>query len=100
VTVQETLGITPIGVPIDATAGRSTDSGAVAEQLRHLPGVSHIAGNGTLRIYCDDGFDMLCKAVTLLEEGGIRASVSMVEPSLEDAFSIFVNNSGEAENAN
>ena len=30
--------------------------------------------------------------MTLLEEAGTRATVSMVEPSLEDAFSIFVNN--------
>jgi hypothetical protein len=34
----------------------------------------------------------------VLKEAGTRASVSMVEPSLEDAFSIFVKNGKEAVN--
>jgi ABC-2 type transport system ATP-binding protein len=92
VTVQEMLEITPLAAPVDTLTG----SESVAEQLEKLPGVSHIAGNGTLRLYCDDGFEVLCKAMTLLQKAGVRASVSMVEPSLEDAFSIFVSNGEEA----
>ena len=61
-------------------------------QLQQLPGVSRISGNGTLRLYCDDGFAVLSDVVNVLKQAGVKASVSMVEPSLEDAFSILVNN--------
>ena len=61
-------------------------------QLQQLPGVSHISGNGTLRLYCDDGFSVLSEVVNVLQQAGVKASVSMVEPSLEDAFSILVTN--------
>ena len=61
-------------------------------QLQQLPGVSHVSGNGTLRLYCDDGFSVLSEVVGVLKQAGVKASVSMVEPSLEDAFSILVTN--------
>ncbi len=68
---------------------------AVTERLWQLPGVNHVTGNGTIRLYCDDGFSVLREVVTVLAGAGTRASVSMVEPSLEDAFSIFVSNGQE-----
>jgi len=72
-----------------------TDRADMALRLQELPGVSHATGNGTLRLYCDDGFSVLRQAVAVLEQAGVKATVSMVEPSLEDAFSIFVNNGRE-----
>jgi ABC-2 type transport system ATP-binding protein len=86
VTVQETVEVT---VP---------DQDVVLERLRQLPGVNHATGNGTIRLYCQDGFSVLKEVVTALEEVGTKASVSMVEPSLEDAFSILVNNGWEVTN--
>jgi ABC-2 type transport system ATP-binding protein len=64
-------------------------------QLQQLPGVSHVAVNGTYRLYCSDGFSVLSDVVAMLKQAGVKASVSMVEPSLEDAFSILVNNGKE-----
>jgi len=63
-----------------------------------LPGVSHVAHNGALRLYANDGFALLREVVSVLDQAGARATVSMVEPSLEDAFSILVNNSQEVAN--
>ncbi len=68
----------------------------IAQRLRQLPGVNRAVGTDTIRLYCDDGFAVLTQVVKVLEQAGTRASVSMVEPSLEDAFSIFVNNGKEA----
>lgn len=87
VTVQE---IVEVSVP---------DPDGIVELLRGLPGVSRAAGNGTVRLYCDDGFSVLKQVVALLDRASAKASVSMVEPSLEDAFSIFVNNSKEVSDA-
>jgi ABC-2 type transport system ATP-binding protein len=84
VTVQETVQV--------SVASKD----GIAERLRRLPGVNRADGNGTIRLYCDDGFAVLSQVVTVLKEAGTKASVSMVEPSLEDAFSIFVNNGKEA----
>jgi ABC-2 type transport system ATP-binding protein len=84
VTLQETVQVT---VP-------SQDG--IAQRLRQLPGVNRAVGNETIRLYCDDGFAVLSQVVTALEEAGTKASVSMVEPSLEDAFSVFMNNGKEA----
>jgi ABC-2 type transport system ATP-binding protein len=84
VTVQETVQVTVL----------SQDG--VAQRLRQLPGVNRAVGNDTIRLYCDDGFAVLSQVVAVLEKAGTKASVSMVEPSLEDAFSIFVNNGKEA----
>jgi ABC-2 type transport system ATP-binding protein len=83
VTVQETVQV--------SVASKD----GIAERLRQLPGVNRAEGNGTIRLYCDDGFAVLSQVVTVLKEAGTRGSVSMVEPSLEDAFSIFVNNGKE-----
>jgi ABC-2 type transport system ATP-binding protein len=64
----------------------------ILERLRRLPGVNRVADNGTVRLYCDNGFSVLREVVDVLDGVGTKVSVSMVEPSLEDAFSIFVNN--------
>ena len=68
------------------------DQQVVAELLQQLPGASHIAIDDAIRLYGDDGFSLLRETVMALDAANIKASVSMVEPSLEDAFSIFVNN--------
>jgi ABC-2 type transport system ATP-binding protein len=83
VTVQETVEVA------------TQDGDAIVEQLRELPGVSRATTEGALRLYCDDGFAVLKEVVAVLDRSGARASVSMVEPSLEDAFSILVNNGRE-----
>ena len=89
VTVQETVEVA------------MQDGAAIVEQLQQLPGVTHATtGNwsycSALRLYCDDGFAVLKEVVALLDRSGVKAAVSMVEPSLEDAFSIFVKNGKEA----
>jgi ABC-2 type transport system ATP-binding protein len=84
VTVQETVEVTMHG------------GDAIMAQLQGLPGVTHATTEDALRLYCDDGFAVLKEVVAMLDRSGARASVSMVEPSLEDAFSIFVNNGKEA----
>jgi ABC-2 type transport system ATP-binding protein len=83
VTVQETVQVSMV----------SPDG--VAKRLRQLPGVNRADGDNTIRLYCDDGFAVLSQVVAVLKEAGTRASVSMVEPSLEDAFSIFMKNGRE-----
>jgi ABC-2 type transport system ATP-binding protein len=83
VTVQETIEIS------------MDDGDAVVTQLRHLPGVTRATTEGAIRLYCDDGFAVLKEVVATLDRSGARASVSMIEPSLEDAFSIFVSNGKE-----
>jgi ABC-2 type transport system ATP-binding protein len=80
VTVQEIVEVS--GVEEDGLVHR----------LQQLPGVARATGNGALRLYSEDAFSILKQAVALLDEAGVKASVSMVEPSLEDAFSIFVKN--------
>ena len=84
VTVQEIVEVTGV------------DQDGLARQLRQLPGVTHATGNGTLRLYSEDGFSILKQAVALLDDADAKASVSMVEPSLEDAFGIFVEERGGA----
>jgi len=83
VTVQETVQVSVL----------SKDG--IAQRLRQLPGVNRAEGNNPIRLYCDDGFAVLNQVVTLLKEVGTRGTVSMVEPSLEDAFSIFMKNGKE-----
>ena len=68
------------------------DQKVVAELLQQLPGANHVAIDDAIRLYGDDGFSLLRETVMALDAANIKASVSMVEPSLEDAFSIFVNN--------
>ena len=86
VTVQDTVQVSFV------------NPNGIAQRLRQLPGVNRAIGNETMRLYCDDGFAVLSQVVTVLKEAGTRASVSMVEPTLEDAFSIFVNNGKETAN--
>jgi ABC-2 type transport system ATP-binding protein len=80
VTVQESVEVAGV------------DQDGLAQRLQQLPGVARATGNGALRLYGEDAFSILKQAVALLDEAGVKASVSMVEPSLEDAFSIFVKN--------
>jgi len=74
------------------------DQDELAQRLQQLPGVSHAAHNGALRLYTNDGFSLLHEVVSVLDQAGVKAAVSMVEPSLEDAFSIFVNHNREVGN--
>ena len=83
VTVQETVQVSIL----------SKDG--LAQRLRQLPGVNRAEGDDPIRLYCNDGFAVLSQVVTALKEAGTRGTVSMVEPSLEDAFSIFVKNGKE-----
>jgi ABC-2 type transport system ATP-binding protein len=71
---------------------RAPSRDGIVGRLRQLPGVNRVADNGTVRLYCDNGFSVLREVVDVLDGVGTKVSVSMVEPSLEDAFSIFVNN--------
>ncbi len=80
VVVQETV---EVGVPLD---------NPVVGQLTSLPGVNQSTDDGVLRLYSDDAYTLLHAIVTVLDGAGIRAPVRMVEPSLEDAFSVFVAN--------
>lgn len=73
------------------------DDDPIVEQLRGLPGVSQVTIQDSIRLYCDDGFSVLKQVVSVLDRAGTKASVSMVEPSLEDAFSIFVNDGRETD---
>lgn len=68
------------------------DQEGVAELLQQLPSANRIAVDDAIRLYGDDGFSLLRETVMALDAANIKASVSMVEPSLEDAFSIFVDN--------
>lgn len=70
----------------------------LVQRLLQLTGVSHVAHNGALRLYANDGFSLLREVVSVLDQAGARATVSMVEPSLEDAFSILVHNGREVKN--
>lgn len=72
----------------------------IAGRLQQLPGVNRAEGNDPIRLYCDDGFAVLSQVVTALKEIGARATVSMVEPTLEDAFSIFMKNGKEVPHVN
>ena len=86
VSVQETVEV----------AGAGQDG--LVQRLQQLPGVSHTTQNGTLRLYANDGFSLLREVVSMLDQAGVKATVSMVEPSLEDAFSVFVNHDREVGN--
>ncbi|MBO3803167.1 MAG: ABC transporter ATP-binding protein [Candidatus Brockarchaeota archaeon] len=67
--------------------------GAVEERLRSIPGVSNSASSeSTVRLYCDDASKVLNEVLAVLNDFGIKAHLSMIEPSLEDAFAVFVGN--------
>lgn len=63
----------------------------VESSLRELPGVSDLAYRPNARLYCDDAFDILPEVIDIMRHSSVKASVRMVEPSLEDAFALFVN---------
>ncbi|MGQ9514933.1 MAG: ABC transporter ATP-binding protein [Thermoproteota archaeon] len=64
-----------------------------------IDGVSNLThADENIRIYCDDAFYVLNKVLSILNEVGIKAHVSIVEPSLEDAFAVFVNKKEVGEN--
>jgi ABC-2 type transport system ATP-binding protein len=69
----------------------------LVQRLQELPGVSQVTRDGALRLYTNDGFSLLREVVSVLDQAGARATVSMVEPSLEDAFSVLVNHGREVE---
>lgn len=83
VTVQEVVEV-----------GLSSDH-PLRERLQTLGAASQAVNNGSLRLYGDDGYTLLRQVVAMLDEANVRASVRMVEPSLEDAFSVMVQNDGE-----
>lgn len=60
--------------------------------LLALPGVSNLTQGANVRLYCEDAFNILPEVVDLMKRSGVKASVRMVEPSLEDAFAFFVEN--------
>ena len=81
VTVKETLEI-----------GTNNISKDLEASLSSLPGVTNLVHEQSVRLYCDDSFGILTDVVDLLKRSGLRAPVRMVEPSLEDAFTFFVQN--------
>jgi ABC-2 type transport system ATP-binding protein len=76
-----------------------SEQSPLALRLRGLPGVARIQGNGTLRLYCDDGLSVLKATLVEMERAGCRAPVRITEPSLEDAFRILVKSGGEVAHA-
>ena len=60
--------------------------------LLDLPGVNKITHGRSIRLNCEDAFNILPDVVNVLKHAGLRASVRIVEPSLEDAFVSFVKN--------
>jgi ABC-2 type transport system ATP-binding protein len=63
----------------------------VEARLRAISGVSNLtSGDGVIRLYCDDASKVLYDVLATLNEIGIKAHLSMIEPSLEDAFAVFV----------
>jgi ABC-2 type transport system ATP-binding protein len=81
VTVKETLEI-----------GTNNISKELEASLSALPGVTNLVHEQSVRLYCDDSFSILTDVVDLLKRSGLKAPVRMVEPSLEDAFTFFVQN--------
>ena len=69
--------------------------------LLDLPGVNKITHGRSIRLNCEDAFNILPDVVNVLKHAGLRAPVRIVEPSLEDAFVSFVKNyrGGEDEDA-
>lgn len=67
---------------------------SIEAKLSAIPGVSDMFHNANIRLYCDDAFDVLSHVMAILGEAGIKVPVSMVEPSLEDAFALFAGGEG------
>jgi ABC-2 type transport system ATP-binding protein len=81
VTVKETLEI-----------GVNNLSKELELNLLALPGATNLIQGPSVRLYCDDAFNILSDVVDLLKHSGLKVPVRMVEPSLEDAFAFFVEN--------
>jgi ABC-2 type transport system ATP-binding protein len=79
VTVKE---IVEIGVP---SLGKSLEN-----KIQKISGVSNMTHNLNIKLYCDDAFNVLNEVLAVLKVAGIKVPVRMVEPSLEDAFAVFV----------
>ncbi len=60
------------------------------QRLVALAAASQTVNGSALRLYSDDGYELLHQVIRELDGAGARASVRMVEPSLEDAFGIMV----------
>lgn len=71
----------------------------VARRLCELAGASQVLNGDRVRLYTDDAYTLLHRVLEALDEAGVRATVRMVEPSLEDAFSVFVQSDEEAARA-
>ena len=69
----------------------------VEARLLKINGVTKIMRDEKIKIYCDDAFTVKFNVLAVLNSSGIKASVKMVEPSLEDAFAFFLNE-GEVKN--
>jgi len=81
VIVQETV---EVDIPLD---------NPVVGRLKTLPGVNQVSDDASvLRLYCDDAYSLLHAVITVLDNEGVKATVRMVEPSLEDAFCVLVAN--------
>jgi len=62
----------------------------IEEKLLEISGVSNLTRDVSIRLYCDDAFNVLNEVLAVLNSAGMKAPVRMVEPSLEDAFAFFV----------
>lgn len=68
-----------------------SEGDGVYARLEDLPGVEQaIRNNGSVRLYCRDGFAVVKQVVNVLDGEDAKVSVSMVEPTLEDAFAVHV----------
>jgi ABC-2 type transport system ATP-binding protein len=85
VTVQEAV---EVGLPGDHP---------LRARLEALGSAAQAVNGSALRLYGDDGYDLLRRVMHTLDEAEVRAAVRMVEPSLEDAFSIMVRSDEEAQ---
>jgi ABC-2 type transport system ATP-binding protein len=74
---------------------------SIMERLRSISGVSKsVSSESTIRLYCDDASKVLNEVLAVLNNFSIKAHLSMIEPSLEDAFAVFVSNDAEVEKRN
>lgn len=87
VTVKE---IVEIGVP-------KLDS-ALESRLAAIEGVSNLTKGVSIRLYCDDAFAVLGEVLAVLNRAGMKPPVGIVDPSLEDAFAVFVKEDETNEN--
>jgi ABC-2 type transport system ATP-binding protein len=65
--------------------------------IERLPGVNNVVSDKVIRIYCNRAIDVLPEICVLLKTLDPKAVVKTREPSLEDAYSIFVDGSKDRE---